>query len=360
VARVYNFAAGPAAMPEPVLARIRGDLPEWRDTGMSVLELPFTGPAFRGLAEKAEADLRALLAAPPNYRILFLHGGALAQFAMVPLNLLGARGRADYVETGYWAARAIREAARYGRVNVAASGQADGFSRIPPQSEWRLDPGAAYCHITANETVDGLEFDFTPDTGDVPLVADMTSNFLSRPVDVPRFGLVYASAQKNIGPAGLAIAVVREDLLGRAHRLTPSVFDLAVQAENRSRYNTPNTFAIYVAGLVFEWLLGEGGLAAVAQVNLRKSARVYGVIDAGPFYRAKAAPGSRSRMNLCFSLADPALETKFLSEAADHGLVNLAGHRAAGGLRASLYNAMPLAGAQALAGFMEDFARRHG
>lgn len=358
--RVFNFAAGPATMPEPVLSRIRDDIPDWRGTGMSILELPFTGREFRELAEKAEADLRRLLGAPANYKILFLHGGARAQFATVPLNLLAGRGRADYVETGYWARRAIGEAERYCQVNVAASGAASGFSRIPPQSEWQLDPGAAYCHITANETVDGVEFHFVPETGNVPLVADMTSNFLSRPVDVSRFGLIFASAQKNIGPAGLAIVVVREDLLGKAHPLTPTVFDLKAQADNGSLYNTPNTFAIYVAGLVFEWLLGQGGVAAMERASLRKSSRLYGVIDAHPFYRVKAAPECRSRMNACFALADPALETRFLSEAAAHGLVNLAGHRTTGGIRVSLYNAMPHAGVEALAQFMEDFAYRHG
>jgi phosphoserine aminotransferase len=360
MARVFNFAAGPAVMPEPVLARIRDDLPDWNGAGLSILELPFTGPEFRDLAERAEANLRLLLNAPAEYRILFLHGGARAQFALVPLNLLGTPGRADYIETGYWAGQAIAEAGRYGRINVAASGKAGGFARVPPQSEWTLDARAAYCHITSNETADGIEFPFVPETGDVPLVADMTSNFLSRPVDVSRYGLVYASAQKNIGPAGLAIVVVREDLLGRAHKLTPSVFDFKIQADSRSRYNTPNTFAIYAAGLVFEWLLDQGGLAAIERVNMRKSARVYGAIDACPLYRAKAEPGSRSRMNLCFALRHPALEPEFLAQAAAAGLVNLAGHRTAGGLRASLYNAMPESGAEALAQFMEDFARRHG
>jgi phosphoserine aminotransferase len=360
MARVYNFAAGPATMPEPVLARIRDDLPDWRGTGMSILELPFTGPEFRGIAERAEENLRRLLGAPPSYRILFLHGGARALFSTVPLNLLGPAGRADYVETGYWSGRAIEEAARYGRINVAASGKAQGFARIPPPSEWKLDPGAAYCHVTDNETVDGVEFPFVPETGGVPLVADMTSNFLSRPIDLQRFGLIYASAQKNIGPAGLAIAVLREDLLGRAHRLTPSVFDFKLQAENHSRYNTPNTFAIYVAGLVFDWLLGQGGLVSIAESNLRKSALIYGVLDSHPLYRVKAAPGFRSRMNICFGLADPGLEGEFLSQAAAGGLVNLGGHRSAGGLRVSLYNAMPEAGAAALARFLEDFARRRG
>lgn len=358
--RVFNFAAGPAAMPEAVLLRIRDDIPDWLGTGTSILELPFTGEKYRDLAEAAEARLRALLAVPANYRILFLHGGARTQFAAVPLNLLGGRGRADYVETGYWAKSAIAEAGRYCRVNVAASGEASQFSRIPPQSEWRLDPGAAYCHITANETVDGIEYPFVPETAGVPLVADMTSNFLARPVDVSRFGLIYASAQKNIGPAGLAIVVVREDLLGNAHPLTPSALDYKVQADSRSRYNTPNTFAVYVADLVFERMLRQGGLAAMEQASLRKSARLYGVIDACPLYRTKAAAEFRSRMNVCFGLADRALESEFLSGAAARGLVNLAGHRSAGGLRASLYNAMPESGVEALAQFMEDFGRRHG
>jgi phosphoserine aminotransferase len=347
-------------LPEPVLARIKDDLPNWRGTGMSVLELPFTGAAFRNLAETAMENLRTLLAVPDSHRILFLHGGAQAQFAAVPLNLLAGRDRADYIETGYWAGRAIREAERYCRVNIAASGKADGFSRIPLPPEWRFDREAAYCHITANETVGGTEFHFTPDTWDMPLVADMTSNFLSRPVDVSRFGLIYASAQKNIGPAGLAAVIVRDDLIGAAHPLTPSVFDFKVQAENHSLYNTPNTFAVYVAGLVFEWLLDQGGLEAMAQACTRKSGRLYGVIDSHPFYRGNAEPECRSRMNVCFSLADRALEAAFLSEAADAGLINLAGHRSAGGIRASLYNAMPETGVEALADFMTDFARRYG
>lgn len=357
--RVWNFAAGPAAMPDSVLARIRDDIPDWSGTGMSILELPFTGAEFRRIAVKAEADLRRLAGVPANYKILFLHGGARALFALVPLNLLAGRDRADYVETGYWAGQAIREAGRYCRPQIAASGQASGFTRIPPRPEWRLDAEAAYCHITTNETVDGIEFHFVPETGGVPLVADMTSDFLSRPLDVSRFGLIYASAQKNIGPAGLAIVIVREDLLGKADPRTPSVFDFKIQADNASRYNTPNTFAVYVAGLVFEWLLAQGGLAAVGRANAEKSTRLYDVIDSHPCYRAGAAADCRSRMNVCFSLANPALVPKFLSEGRAEGLVNLAGHRSIGGIRASLYNAMPHAGVEALAGFMENFARRH-
>ncbi|MGB8274901.1 MAG: 3-phosphoserine/phosphohydroxythreonine transaminase [Alphaproteobacteria bacterium] len=358
--RAFNFSAGPAQMPDAVLRRIRDDLPVARDASTSVLEMPFTGTEFRAIAEAAEARLRALLGVPGNYKILFLHGGAMAMFALVPLNLLRGRRHAAYVDSGYWAARAIAEARRYCDVRIAADNADCGRARMPPMSQWRLDPDSAYCHVTSNETVDGLEYSFTPETGDVPLVADMTSNFLTRPVDVSRYGLIYASAQKNVGPTGLAIVIVREDLLGAAHPLTPSVFDFARQGESRSMLNTPNTFAVYVASLVFEWIAQQGGIAAMEEAAIRRSRRIYSVIDAGSFYRCSAAPDSRSRTTVCFQLADPSLVPEFLAEAEAEGLSNLKGHKAVGGLRAALYNAMPEAGAERLASFMEEFARRRG
>ncbi len=360
MARVYNFAAGPAMMPEPVLARVREELVDWRGHGLSVMEMPFTGPPFVDIAAAARRTLEELVGIPPGYRVLFMHGGAMAQFGLVPLNLLRGREAADYVETGYWSGRAIKEARRYCRVNVAASGGPCGFSRIPPQSEWRLDADAAYCHITANETVNGVEFHETPDIGNVPLVADMTSNFLSRPIDVARFGLIYASAQKNVGPTGLTILVLREELAGGAHPLTPNVFDYGVQAENESMYNTPATFSIYVAGLVFEWIKEQGGLVAMEVASKRKSGKLYDLIDDGGFYRCPVASEARSRVNVCFALADTSLDDRFLDEARGAGLVNLKGHKAVGGFRASLYNAMPEQGVDTLVDFMKDFAGRYG
>lgn len=358
--RAYNFAAGPAMMPAPVLARIRADLPEWRGHGLSVMEMPFTGPTFKGIAARARQGLADLLALPPGYRILFLHGGAMAQFALVPLNLLRGKEAADYAVTGYWSGRAVTEAERYCQVRIAASGEAGGFSSIPAPSDWRLSADSAYCHITSNETANGVEFHWTPDTGAVPLVADMTSSFLSRPIEVERFGLIYASAQKNIGPSGLTVVILREDLIGGAHPLTPSVFNFEVQAANESMYNTPTTFSVYVAGLVFEWVKERGGLEAMERASLAKSGKLYDLIDGGEFYRCPVVTQARSRMNVCFGLADRSLEDRFLAEAESAGLLNLKGHGKIGGFRASLYNAMPQAGVDALTGFMADFARRCG
>lgn len=359
--QVFNFAAGPGAIPEEVLLQARDELLDWRGTGMSVWELPFTGAEFREITARAADDLRQLLAIPSQYRVLFMHGGASAQFSLIPLNLLRGKGSADYADTGHWSRKAIIEARRYCAVNVAASGAATGFDRIPAWEEWRLDPGAAYCHITANETANGSEYHWVPDTGAVPLVADMTSNFLSRPVEVVRYGLIYAGAQKNIGPAGLTVVVVREDLIGGAAAATPSVFDYAIQAEADCCYNTPLTYAIYLAGLVFQWLKRQGGLTAMEARNARKSHKLYAAIArSGGFYRCPVIPRDRSRMNVCFTLADPALTESFLEQAAECGLVNLRGHKAAGGLRASLYNAMPEEGVARLVEFMDEFARTRG
>ncbi len=357
--RVYNFSAGPAALPEAVLLRARDELLNWRGEGASVMELSHRGKAFVAVAEKADADIRELLAVPDNYKVLFLQGGASGQFAAVPLNLLGGKGRADYVNTGAWSKKAIAEAKRYGTVNVVASDEANGFTGIPPQSEWRNDADSAYLHYTPNETIGGVEFHWLP-ASQVPLVADMSSTILSRPLDVSRFGLIYAGAQKNIGPAGLTLVIVREDLIGKASPVVPSVFDYAVQAKADSMSNTPPTFAWYLAGLVFEWLLEQGGLEAMAVRNRRKADKLYAAIDESDFYANPVHKDCRSWMNVPFTLANPELDGQFLLRAADLGLVALKGHRSVGGIRASIYNAMPEAGVDALVEFMGEFERTRG
>ncbi len=361
MATTWNFAAGPGCMPAEVLAQAHEALRASPQDGQSVLELPFTGPRFREIIAQAEAALRDLLAVPADYAVLFLQGGASAQFALVPLNLLGDADHADYVETGYWSRKCIAEAQRFCRVNVASSSADSGFDRVPDPGKWRVTSGAAYTHITANETADGVEYPWTPVRLRTPLVADMTSSFLTRPVDIASFGLIYASAQKNIGPAGLTIVIVRRDLLDRERTATPAVFSYRRQAEAGSMLNTPPTFAVYVAGLVFQWLRERGGLAAAEADCSSRSALVYAAIDeSGGFYRSPVLSQFRSRVNVCFRLADEALTERFLSEAQAAGLLNLKGHSKVGGLRASLYNAMPLEGAAALAGFMTEFARRCG
>jgi len=361
--RVWNFSPGPAALPEPVLQRAQLELLDYQGTGMSVMEMSHRGATFMAIAAKAEADLRALLGVPAHHKVLFLQGGAQAQNAMVPLNLLpeaaGASGTADYVDTGHWAHRSIAEARRYGTVNVAASAEPDRYTRIPAQSEWRTTPGAAYVHVTTNETIGGLEYHWVPRTGDVPLVADMSSNLLSRPLDVAAFGLIYASAQKNVGPAGLTVVIVRDDLLGRARPTCPSVFNYTEQAKSDSMLNTPTTYSIYVAGLVFEWLIAQGGVAAIERANVAKAAALYAEIDAG-FYRNPVVAADRSRMSVPFFLPDRALDATFLAGATERGLVGLKGHKVAGGMRASLYNAMPLAGVEALIAWMREFRQAHG
>lgn len=358
---VWNFAAGPGAMPAEVLAQLREALTDFRGDGASLLELPFTGDAFREIVARAEADLRSLLCIPEDYAVLFLQGGASAQFSLVPLNLMGGSDHADYIETGYWSRKCIAEAQRFCRVNVAASSARTGFDRIPDPRDWQVSGGAAYTHITGNETADGVEYPWTPVRPRTPLVADLTSSFLSRPLDVDSFGLVYASAQKNVGPAGLTIVVVRRDLLDRERAHTPAVFSYRRQAQEGSMLNTPPTFAVYAAGLVFRWIAAGGGLAAMEAGSLRKSALVYRAIDAsGGFYRCPVLPEFRSRVNVCFRLADQTLTEPFLEQAQAHGLHNLRGHSHLGGIRASLYNAMPEAGAQALAAFMDAFRRARG
>lgn len=358
--RVYNFGAGPAMLPEPVLRRAAEEMLDWRASGMSVMEMSHRGKEFIGIHAQAEADLRELLSIPQHYKVLFLQGGAAAQFALVPLNLLRGRKSADYVATGYWSQKAIAEARRYCAVNVAASSEDTGFTRVPRHEDWRLDPQAAYVHITSNETVEGVEHHRIPDTGAVPLVADASSHILSRPLDVSRFGLIYAGAQKNIGPAGLTLVIVREDLIGHASPATPSVFDYRVQAAADSMHNTPPTYAIYIAGLVFQWLKEQGGLAAVERVNIAKAKLLYDYLDETEFYYCPVAKEDRSRMNVQFRLRNEALDAEFLRQAEARGLTQLKGHRALGGMRASLYNAMPIEGVRALVDFMRDFEKRHG
>jgi len=357
---IYNFSAGPAMLPRAVMTQARDELLDWHGSGMSVMEMSHRSKAYLSIAEQAETDLRSLLAIPDNYKVLFLQGGASSQFAMVPLNLLRGKDSADYVNTGAWSKKAIGEARRFCAVNVVATGEAGNFSSIPAFESWQLDPGAAYLHYTPNETIGGVEFHWVPETGDVPLVADMSSTILSRPIDVSRYGLIYAGAQKNIGPAGLTVVIVRDDLIGETHPGTPTMFDYRVHADNGSMYNTPPTYAWYLAGLVFKWLLGKGGLAAMAEINLRKSQRLYAAIEASDFYSSPVDAACRSWMNVPFTLADAALDAAFLEQAGQAGLLNLKGHRSVGGMRASIYNAMPESGVAALIDFMGEFERTHG
>ena len=357
---IYNFSAGPAVLPKAVLAQVQEELPDWHGSGMSVMEMSHRGPEYSGIIAEAEADLRQLLAIPENYRVLFLQGGASQQFAMVPMNLL-AGGRAAYVETGIWSRKASAEARRFGAIDVVATNTGSPDHAVPRKETWTVQPEHRYCHIADNETVDGIEFDFVPDLGSVPLVSDASSNILSKPLDVRRFGLIYAGAQKNIGPAGLTLVIVREDLLGQAGAAVPTMLDYAVHAREHSMYNTPPTFAIYVAGLVFRWLQQQGGLVAMAEQNARKAALLYDAIDqSAGFYRNDVARANRSRMNVPFFLRDDRLDAVFLQKAAERGLLQLKGHRLLGGMRASIYNAMPEAGVRALVDFLADFARRHG
>lgn len=357
--RVYNFSAGPAVLPLPVLEQARDELLDWHG-GMSVMEVSHRSRAFMAVAERAETDLRELLAIPPNYRVLFIQGGATAQFSAVPLNLAEAGATADYVNTGHWSERAIKEARRFVTVGIAASEAGSQYTTVPEQASLRLTADAAYVHYTPNETIGGVEFPYIPETGAVPLVADMSSSILSRPLDVTRFGVIYAGAQKNIGPAGITVVIVRDDLARKARAGTPMVFDYRAIADAGSMLNTPPTFGWYFAGLVFQWLKREGGLAAMEKRNRAKAETLYAAIDASALFSNPVARGCRSWMNVPFRLAEPELEKSFLAEADVAGLTNLAGHRAVGGMRASLYNAMPAEGVAALVGFMRDFERRYG
>jgi len=358
VQTVYNFSPGPAALPAEVMREAREEFLDWHHDGMSVMEISHRSKAFLRVAEEAEADLRELLGVPANYKVLFMQGGASAQFGIIPLNLTSPGSTVDYIDTGHWSRKGLEEARRYCRVHVAAD--AGGrYETVPTQSELRFSSSPRYVHYTPNETIGGVEFGYIPDTAGVPLVADFSSSILSEPLDVSRFGLIYAGAQKNVGPAGLVLVIVREDLLGAARRETPSVFDYKLVAEQGSMLNTPPTFAWYMAGLVFKWLKRSGGLPAFAALNRAKAELLYGAIDASGFYRNAVARDARSRMNVTFTLPDSALDARFLAEADAAGLKNLKGHRVVGGMRASLYNSMPLAGVTALVEFMRDFQRKH-
>ena len=358
--RVFNFSAGPAVLPEDVLRQAAAEMLDWQGSGMSVMEMSHRGKEFIAIHAEAEALLRELLAVPVNYKVLFLQGGAIGENAIVPMNMLRGKASADYISTGEWSKKSIAEAKKYARVNVAASGEASKFTSIPPRESWRLDPDAAYVHLCSNETIGGVEYHFTPDVGDVPLVADMSSDILSRPVDVARYGLIYGGAQKNIGPAGLTIVIVRDDLIGQALPFTPSAFDYKLQAEADSMLNTPPTYAIYIAGLVFEWLLAHGGVAAIEQKNVAKAKLLYDYLDTTRFYTTTARKADRSRMNVCFRLRDEALDEVFLRGAKAAGMDQLKGHRAVGGMRASIYNAMPIEGVRTLIDYMKAFEQRHG
>jgi phosphoserine aminotransferase len=358
--RVFNFSAGPAVLPVPVLEQAQRDLVALPGVGMSVLEISHRSRAFEDLLARAAAGIRSLAGVPPDYRILFLQGGASLQFSMVPMNLLLAGSTADYVDTGTWAVKAVQEARRVGQVNVTGSTKADSYTRIPSQAELRLSPDASYVHITTNNTIEGTEWKQVPEVGDVPLVADASSDILSSPIDVGRFGVIYAGAQKNLGPSGVTLVIIREDLLARSDDRLPVMLSYKVQAENNSLYNTPNTFGIYILGLVTEWLTSLGGLTAIARVNQRKAATLYAEIDRTGFYRGTAQRESRSLMNVTFRLPSEDLEKAFDKAATAAGFDGLKGHRSVGGMRASIYNAFPEEGVNALVQFMREFERTHG
>ena len=358
--RNFNFSAGPAMLPTAVIERAREEMLDWNGSGMSVMEMSHRGKEFVSIAEKAEADLRDILAIPQNYKVLFLQGGASSQFAMIPLNLLKDKKKADYINTGMWSKKAIAEAKRFCEVNLAGDTSENNFTTVPDQDSLRLDPDAAYVHYTPNETIGGVEFNYVPDTGDTPLVADMSSDILSRPIDVSKFGLIYAGAQKNIGPSGLTIVIIREDLIGNPADGIPTMFNYATHADAGSMYNTPPTYNWYVAGLVFEWIKEQGGLSAMAELNRRKAEKLYTVIDNSAFYANPVAENARSWMNIPFTLADPGMDADFLSGATARGLLTLKGHRSVGGMRASIYNAMPEEGVDTLISYMQEFEQKNG
>ncbi|MGB0662280.1 MAG: 3-phosphoserine/phosphohydroxythreonine transaminase [Pontibacterium sp.] len=358
--RKHNFSAGPSALPEAVLTRAQGELLDWHGTGLSIMEMSHRSAEFVSVAEKAEQDLRSLMNIPSNYKVLFVQGGATSQFSMVPLNLLGDKTKADYINTGIWSGKAIKEAQRYCTVNVASSSEETNFTSVPSQDELKLDPEAAYVHYTPNETIGGVEFDYIPDTGDVPLVADFSSSILSYEIDVSKFALIYAGAQKNIGPAGLTLVIVREDMLGKCAASAPSMYDYSKTAAADSMLNTPPTLAWYLSGLVFEWLQEQGGVAAVEKINAEKAALLYNYLDESDFFANPVAVNARSKMNVPFTLKNTDLEKTFLKEAEAAGLLNLKGHRSVGGMRASIYNAVPLSSVEALVDFLKTFEKTHG
>ena len=357
--RAFNFCAGPAALPTAVLERAQAEMLDWQGKGLSVMEMSHRSDEYVAIAEKAEQDLRDLLAIPSDYKVLFLQGGASQQFAEIPLNLLPEDGVADYIDTGIWSKKAIEEAQRFGNVNVAASAKGYDYFAIPGQNDWQLSKNAAYLHYASNETIGGLQFDWVPDVGDTPLVVDMSSDILSRPIDVSQYGLIYAGAQKNIGPSGLVVAIVREDLLGRARSSCPTMLNYKVAADNGSMYNTPATYSWYLSGLVFEWLKEQGGVEAIAKVNRAKKDLLYKAIDASDFYTNPIAHNARSWMNVPFRLADDKLDKPFLAGAEARGLLNLKGHRSVGGMRASIYNAVGLDAVEALVAYMAEFEKEH-
>ena len=365
--RVYNFSAGPAVLPEEVLKQAAEEMLDWHGSGMSVMEMSHRGKEFISIYEAAERDFRELLGVPANYKVLFLQGGGIGENAIVPMNLLGRMTQpatADFIQTGSWSTKSLKEARKYCSVNVAASSEDVKFTRIPPRETWKLSKNAAYVHVCTNETIDGVEFHFTPevaaDTNGAPLVADMSSHILSRESDVSKYGVIYGGAQKNIGPAGLTIVVVREDLIGHALSICPSAFDWKVVADNHSMYNTPPTYAIYIAGLVFQWLKRQGGVAAMEKRNIAKADLLYGYLDSTGFYDSKIAKDCRSRMNVPFYLKDESLNDAFLAGAKERGLLQLKGHKSVGGMRASIYNAMSIEGVQVLIDYMKDFEKKHG
>lgn len=365
--RVYNFSAGPAVLPAEVLQQAADEMLDWHGSGMSVMEMSHRGKEFISIYEAAERDFRELLNVPSNYRILFLQGGGLGENAIVPMNLVGRKAKpatVDFIHTGSWSGKSLKEAGKYCRVNVAASSEAQKFTIIPPRENWKLTKDAAYVHICTNETIDGVEFQFAPDvstdTMDAPLVADMSSHILSRVIDVSKYGVIFAGAQKNIGPAGVTIAVVRDDLIGHALDICPSAFDWKLVAENNSMFNTPPTYGIYIAGLVFQWLKKQGGVAAMEKRNIAKAALLYDYLDSTEFYANKVAKECRSRMNVPFYLKDETLNESFLAGAKERRLLQLKGHKSVGGMRASIYNAMPIDGVQALVDYLKEFEKKHG
>ncbi|MEH6436767.1 3-phosphoserine/phosphohydroxythreonine transaminase [Massilia sp. DD77] len=360
--QIFNFSAGPAVLPKEVLQQAAAEMLDWHGSGMSVMEMSHRGPEFISIYKQAEADLRELLAVPANYKVLFMQGGGLGQNAIIPMNLLGCcpqPGTIDFIHTGSWSGKSIKEAKRYANVNVAASSEASGFTGVPPRESWQLTPGAAYLHICTNETIDGVEYNFVPEVdARTPIVADMSSHILSRSIDVAKYGVIFAGAQKNIGPAGLTLVIVRDDLLGEALNICPSAFHWKTVADHESMFNTPPTYAIYIAGLVFDWLKRNGGVAAMEQRNIEKARLLYAALDADDFYRNRVAPEYRSRMNIPFYLRDESLNEQFLAGAKARGLLQLKGHKSVGGMRASIYNAMPIEGVQALVDYLNEFAGR--
>lgn len=358
--RAYNFCAGPAALPEEVLKQAQAELLDWQGRGLSVMEMSHRSDEFVEVAQTAEQDLRDLMQVPDNYKVLFVQGGASQQFAQIPLNFLPEGGTADYIDTGIWSRKSAEEAARYGNINIAASAKALDYFAIPGQNDWTLDPSAAYAHYATNETIGGLQFDWIPETGTVPLITDMSSDILSRPVDVSRFGMIYAGAQKNIGPSGLVVVIVREDLLGRARSACPTMLNYQIAADNGSMYNTPASFSWYLSGLVFKWLKQQGGVEAMARINEEKQRKLYDFIDASEMYNNPISRNARSWMNVPFRLADDKLDKAFLAGAEERRLLNLKGHRSVGGMRASIYNAVPMAAVDALIDYMREFEKEHG